>query len=62
MFPGETVLSGGKHPGTPLEVLESPAGFYLGFKLPSNQHYSRETVYMTEMAAHSLLKMIRGYE
>ena len=62
MFPGETVLSGGKHPNTPLEVLESGAGFYLGFKTPTGEPYSRETVYMTEVVAHSLLKMIRGHE
>ena len=62
MFPGETVLSGGKHPNTPLEVLESGAGFYLGFKTQSGAPYSRETVYMTEFAAHLLLKTIRGYE
>ena len=59
MFAGETVLTGGKHPGTALEVLESPAGFYLGFKLPSNQHYSRETEYMTQAQAEAMLQLVR---
>lgn len=59
MFPGETVLSGGKHPGTLLEVLESPAGFYLGFRLPSGEHYSRETEYMPKEQAEVMWLLVR---
>lgn len=45
---GETVLTGGAHPGTELEVMVSPAGFYLGFRDKDGMPYSRETVYFQE--------------
>ena len=60
MFAGETILTGGKHPGTDLKVMESHAGFYLGFALPSGEPYSRETQYMTQAQAEEMLKHIRS--
>ena len=58
---GETVLSGAPHPGTELEVMETPAGFYIGFREKSGQPYSRETIYMTEGEANFIHGVIRGY-
>ena len=60
MQKGETVLSGAPHPGTPLQVLESPAGFYLGYMHNGGEPYTRETHYMEEKQAHTLLGMIRS--
>jgi hypothetical protein len=59
MFPGETVLSGAKHPGTPLAVLQSAGGFYIGFLTDDGFPYSRETEYFAtradaEAALHQL--------
>lgn len=45
MMKGETVLSGGQHPGTPLRVLQSPNGWYLGFLDKDGLPYSRESIY-----------------
>ena len=60
MMKGETVLSGAPHPGTELEVMESPAGYYLGYRDDDGLPYSRETQYMNwrETAEH-MLKLIR---
>lgn len=61
MIFAETVLSGAKHPGTELEVLESVAGFYLGFRDEDGLPYSRETVYFGDRASAELvLKYMRG--
>ena len=63
MQKGETVVSGAPHPGTELEVLESPAGFYLGYLAKSGEPYSRETQYFTERdQAEAVLSFFRGYE
>jgi len=59
MTKGETVLSGGKHPGTELELLESPAGCYLGFRDWDGAPYSRETIYMSRTTAELVLETIR---
>ncbi len=57
---GETVLTGGEHPGTELEVLQSPAGYYLGFRDKDGAPYSRETHYMKYKAqAASVLALFR---
>ena len=60
MMRKETVLSGGEHPGTELEVMGSSAGYYLGFRGPDGHPYSRETYYMTRKQAVELLALIRG--
>lgn len=60
MIPGETVLSGAKHPGTKLEVMYSPNGYYLGFKDKDGGPYSRETDYLTETAALLLFEILRS--
>lgn len=62
MMNGETVLSGAQHPGTKLEVLHSPAGYYIGFRDTDGLPYTRESVYMPEDVAHRLLGALRGYE
>jgi hypothetical protein len=59
MLKGETVLSGGEHPGTELEIMESPAGWYLGFRDKDGAPYSRETEYMTETSAFLMYRAIR---
>ena len=56
---GETVLSGAPHPGTKLEVLSSPAGYYLGYRDEDGLPYSRETEYMLIDTATHMLKLIR---
>lgn len=56
---GETVLSGAPHPGTDLEVLESGAGFYLGYRDTDGAPYSRESRYMPEKLAHTMLQLLR---
>lgn len=56
---GETVLSGAPHPGTDLEVLESGAGFYLGYRDTDGTPYSRETLYMTKDMADKLILLLR---
>lgn len=60
MIPGETVASGAPHPGTDLRVLQSPAGFYLGYLDRDGLPYSRETRYMTEGKAESALKALKA--
>lgn len=42
---GETVLLGGPHPGTELQVMSSAAGYYVGYPDTDGAPYSRETVY-----------------
>lgn len=60
MIKGETVLSGGEHPGTELTVIESPAGWYVGFKDKQGMPYSRESRYFrTKKGAESLLGVLR---
>ncbi len=61
MFKGETVLSGAMHPNTDFKVLESPAGFYLGFKSATGEPYTRETDYFgTRDSAQQVLDMFRS--
>lgn len=56
----ETVMQGAPHPGTELEVLESPAGFYLGFRDEDGMPYSRETVYFGDRnSAEQVLSYMR---
>lgn len=45
MISGETVLSGAPDPGTPMNVLRTPAGFYVGYLDQDGLPYSRETDY-----------------
>jgi len=60
MMKGETVLTGGEHPGTELEIMESPAGWYLGFRDKDGMPYSRETQYLyTQHQAQIVLDIIR---
>ena len=59
MILGETVLSGAEHPKSPIRVLESGAGWYLGFTEENGIPYTRETVYMTEEKARELYELIR---
>ena len=57
---GETVLSGAPFPkGGRLEVMESPAGYYLGFRDETGEPYSRETEYMEEYMAKAILGYFR---
>ena len=60
--PKETVLTGGQHPGTKLEVMgrSDRGGFYLGFRDLDGHAYSRETLYMSKTAAEQMLALIRG--
>lgn len=60
MQAGETVLSGAEHPGTRLQVLESPAGFYIGYLHKNGEPYSRESSYMTEAQAQAFLAQLRA--
>jgi len=56
----ETVLSGAKHPGTELTVMESTAGWYVGFKEKDGSPYSRESRYFrTKQGAESLRGALR---
>lgn len=55
MFPKETVLSGAEHPGTKLEIMQSNAGFYLGFADKDGMPYSRETNYFGDAASALLV-------
>lgn len=59
MFAGETVVTGADHPGTDLEVLDSPAGFYLGYRTKDGAPYTRETKYMSRDDAFRLLQAFR---
>ena len=58
-LPRETVLTGAAHPGTELQVLQSPGGDYLGFLNRDGTPYSRETDYMTYPDALVMFEMIR---
>lgn len=61
MIINETVLTGATHPGTKLEVLESVAGFYLGYRDKDGAPYSRETCYFGDRAsAQQILNYMRG--
>lgn len=56
----ETVLKGAKHPGTALIVMESVAGFYLGYQLTTGEPYTRESKYFrTRNEARDVLAMLR---
>ena len=57
----ETVMQGAAHPGTKLKVMQSAAGYYLGFAMEGNdQPYSRETVYFGDRgSAEQVLKLFR---
>ena len=60
MYKGETVLSGGKHPGTDLKVIKSYHGWYVGFLDSNGEPYSRESKYFnTKKGAESLLGALR---
>lgn len=59
MIPGETVLTGAKHPGTELKIMYSPAGYYLGFTTKDGDPYTRETDYLSETAAQLLHELMR---
>ena len=43
-LPGETVGTGADHPGTPLQVCWSAAGYYIGYLDHDGSPYSRESV------------------
>ena len=58
MIPAETVLTGAEHPGTQLQIMFSPNGYYLGFTKDGDP-YTRETDYMSESAAMLILELIR---
>ena len=60
MIKGETVLTGGEHPGTELEIIKTHAGHYLGFRDKYGMPYSRETYYMPKSTAETVLALIRG--
>ena len=60
MIKGETVVTGAKHPGTKLEIMHSPAGWYLGFKDETGFPYSRETEYFDNLTrAEEVLSWFR---
>ena len=44
----------------PLKVLNTPAGYYLGYWCPSEGPYSRETDYMTKENAELYLSEIKS--
>ena len=60
MMKGETVLSGAPHPGTELEVLNSNAGYYLGYCDEAGFPYSRESQYLEKMTAEFMLNLLRS--
>lgn len=62
MTPKETVTTGGAHPGTALRVMQSAAGFYIGYVDKHGLPYSRETHYMSEAKAKSIIQFFRGSE
>jgi hypothetical protein len=56
----ETVLTGAPHPGTELRVLQSAAGYYLGFRDKDGMPYSRESTYFPdEHTAAQVLAVLR---
>lgn len=57
---GETVLTGAAHPGTMPAVMQSPAGWYVGFSDKDGMPYSRETKYLpSQDTAELVLSVIR---
>jgi hypothetical protein len=61
MIKGETVFSGAPHPGTELEILSTPAGYYLGFRDEEGFPYSRESQYfMYHEYAEAALKLTKA--
>lgn len=42
---GETVRHGADHPGTPIKILQSAAGYYVGYLDGDGMPYSRESEY-----------------
>lgn len=59
MMYAETVFAGAEHPGTKPEVLESSAGFYVGFCDEAGLPYTRETDYFKcEDTAEAALEQI----
>jgi hypothetical protein len=62
MIPGETVASGAPHPGTEIQILSTPAGYYIGYLTGDGFPYSRESgYYTTREEAETVLKK-GGYE
>jgi len=60
MLFGETVLSGAPDPGTPMRVLRSPAGWFVGYLDAHGSVYSRETLYLPSPgAAERALRLIQ---
>jgi len=60
---GETVLTGAPHPGTPLTVMSSAAGYYLGYRDKDGAPYSRESGYFGDAAsAKYVLRLLRTEE
>ena len=56
----ETVLLGAEHPGTRLVVMNSQAGYYLGYVDQDGAPYSRESIYFgTPQAAENVLRLLR---
>lgn len=47
----ETVIGGAPHPGTELQVMESAAGFYIGYPDTDGGPYSRESIYFQSQSA-----------
>jgi hypothetical protein len=45
MLTGETVFSGADDPGTDIKVLQSAAGYYIGYLDTDGAPYSRESNY-----------------
>lgn len=61
MFGPETVLAGAPHPGTAIQVLKSPAGYYLGYLCEEGMPYSRESDYFPdEEAAQAALDQFKA--
>jgi hypothetical protein len=53
---GETVATGAQAPGTKIQVLQSAAGFYIGYLDEEGYPYSRESdYYVTAKAAQAAL-------
>jgi hypothetical protein len=57
MLPGETVMSGADlpYPRARPKVLQSAAGFFIGFVEADGSPYSRETEYMDSYRAEEML-------
>lgn len=50
MIRGETVRHGAPHPGAPLTVLHSAAGYYIGYVDENGEPYTRESKYYPDYA------------